>query len=328
MPVGLIWQTLLETPLINFLVALSALAFGSYGLAILIFTVITRAVTFPLTLRMLHSMRGMQEINPKIQEIQKKYSDPKRRTEETMKLYREAGVNPLGCLGGQMIQIPLFLALYQVIRITLGGNPETLILLEQRLYDYQFLHDAIPLSNHFLWMDLGAPKNVPLVTLVVASMWLQQRISTSRNAAAANPQQQQMNQMMQIYMPVLFGVFAFSAPAGLALYWTATTVIGIVLQWIFVGPGDFTWDSLVPGPLRGALGMAPASTHHSPQHAPSGAATRTTPAATDGDDSESRSGHGSGSGSQRRRRRGRGGPGASSTRSQPRPGGDRGRSGG
>ncbi len=75
MPIGLIWQTVLETPLINFLVALSALAFGSYGAAILLFTVITRAVTFPLTLRTLHSMRAMQELNPKIQDIQKKYKD-------------------------------------------------------------------------------------------------------------------------------------------------------------------------------------------------------------------------------------------------------------
>ena len=250
MPVGLIWQTFLETPLINFLVALSVLAFGSYGIAILLFTVITRVLTFPLTLRMLHSMRGMQEINPKIQEIQKKYSDPKRRTEETMKLYREAGVNPLGCLGGQVIQMPLFLALYQVIRITLGGNPEALILLEQRLYDFEFLQDAIPLSNHFLWIDLGAPRNVLLVLLVMGSMWLQQRISTSRTTATANAQQQQMTQMMQIYMPFIFGIFAFSAPAGLALYWTATTVIGIVLQWAFVGPGDFKWGSLLPARLR------------------------------------------------------------------------------
>lgn len=322
MPIGLLWQTFLETPLINFLVALSALAFGSFGLAILLFTVITRVVTFPLTLRMLHSMRGMQEINPKIQEIQKKYSDPKRRTEETMKLYREAGVNPLGCLGGQMIQIPLFLALYQVIRITLGGNPEALILLEQRLYDFDFLQNAIPLSNHFLWIDLGAPRNAPLVALTIASMWLQQRISTSRTTSTATAQQQQMNQMMQIYMPFIFGIFAFSAPAGLALYWTATTVIGIVLQWIFVGPGDFRWGSIVPARLRSALGL-PQAAPASPHHASAGGATRV--AAPAGEPTESRSEHGSSRGGQRSRRRGRGGSGASSARPQPRPGGNRGR---
>ncbi|MSP22092.1 MAG: membrane protein insertase YidC [Dehalococcoidia bacterium] len=326
MPIGLLWQTLLEAPLINFLVALSALAFGSFGLAILLFTVIARVVTFPLTLRMLHSMRGMQDLNPKIQEIQKKYSDPKRRTEETMKLYREAGVNPLGCLGGQIIQIPLFLALYQVIRITLGGNPEALILLEQRLYKYDFLQHAIPLSNHFVGMDLSAPRNLPLVLIVVASMWLQQRISTSHNAganASQSAQQQQMTKMMGIYMPFIFGVFAFTAPAGLALYWSATTIIGIVLQWVFVGPGDFTFSSLVPEQARSFLGLPPSGTR-SPHHSSSGGATGAASAATEDNQSESRSQNGSSRGGQRSRRRGRGGSGTSSTRPQSRPGGDRG----
>ena len=325
MPVGLIWQTFLETPLINFLVALSALSFGSYGFAILLFTVITRVLTFPLTLRMLHSMRGMQEINPKIQEIQKKYSDPKRRTEETMKLYREAGVNPLGCLGGQIIQVPLFLALYQVIRITLGGNPEALILLEQRLYDFDFLQDAIPLSDHFLWIDLGAPRNVLLVLLVIGSMWLQQRITTNRATSTANAQQQQMTQMMQIYMPFIFGIFAFTAPAGLALYWTATTVIGIVLQWVFVGPGDFTWGSLIPARLRTVLGLPSAAAAPAPQHASTSDAPGVTSAVAVDDQSESRTGNGSSRGGQRSRRRGRGGSSASPARPQPRPGRNRGR---
>src|ERR1700741_5226810 len=99
MPIGAIWQTLLETPLINFMVVLSALAGGSYGAAILIFTLISRALTFPLTLRTMNSMKALQAIQPQMQEIQKKYSDPRRRSEETMKLYREAGVNPLGGLG-------------------------------------------------------------------------------------------------------------------------------------------------------------------------------------------------------------------------------------
>jgi YidC/Oxa1 family membrane protein insertase len=327
MPIGLLWQTLLEAPLINFLVALSALAFGSFGMAILIFTVITRVVTFPLTLRMLHSMRGMQEINPKIQEIQKKYSDPKRRTEETMKLYREAGVNPIGCLGGQLIQFPLFIALYQVIRITLGGNPESLILLEQRLYDYPLVQNAIPLSSSFLTMDLGATSNIPLTVIVVVSMWLQQRISTNRAAtAAASAQQQQMTQMMGIYMPAIFGFVAFTAPAGLALYWGATTVIGIVLQWIFVGPGDFTWGSIIPNRVRRALGLPLITT--TPHHSSSAGATVAASAAPEDNQSESRSQDGSSRGGQRRRRRGRGGSGTSPARAQPGPGGDRGSQGG
>lgn len=257
MPIGAIWQAALETPLINIMVALTALAFGSYGLAILLFTVISRALMFPLTLRMLHSMRGLQEIQPRMAEIQKKYSDPRRRNEEVMKLYKEAGVNPLGCLGPQLIQFPIFIALYQVIRITLGDTPEGVLNLSGRLYDIEFIQNAAPLSPTFLGMDLGASGNIALAVLTGASMWLQQRISMARTgpSATANAQQAQMNQMMLYMMPLLFGWIVFASPAGVGLYWFASTAIGIILQWIFVGPGDFTWASMIPAPLRASWGI-------------------------------------------------------------------------
>ena len=143
MPIGAIWQTFLETPLINVMVGLTNLAFGDYGIALLLFTFISRALLFPLTIRMLNSMKNLQEIQPRMQEIQKQYSDPKRRQEETMKLYREAGVNPLGCLGPQLIQLPIFIALYQVIRITLGSTPESIIKLSDRLYDVAWLQACL-----------------------------------------------------------------------------------------------------------------------------------------------------------------------------------------
>ncbi len=250
MPIGAAWDTLLVTPMVNFLVALSAIAFGSFGMAILLFTLITRAVTVPLTLRTLRSMRAMQELQPRLQEVQKKYSDPRRRSEETMKLYREHGVNPLGCLGPTLIQMPIFIALYSVIRVTLGGNPEDVLGLSSRLYDIGFIQGAIPLSTSFLGMELGATGNYFLVGLVFVSMWLQQRISASRSTAQPGTQQAQMNQMMQWMMPAIFAWFVIAVPAGLGLYWAASTIIGIILQWIFVGPGDFTWGSLIPQRFR------------------------------------------------------------------------------
>ena len=111
MPIGSTWRFLIEDPLLNILVGLSNWLFDSYGLAILAFTLITRIMTFPLTKKTLNSMKNLQLIKPKIQEIQKKYSDPKRRSEETMKLYKEAGVNPLGCLGPHLIQLTIFIGL-------------------------------------------------------------------------------------------------------------------------------------------------------------------------------------------------------------------------
>ncbi len=255
MPIGAIWQTGLETPLINAMLLLSVFTFGSYGLAILLFTVISRALLFPLTLRTLHSAKAMQEIQPRMKELQKKYSDPRRRSEETMKLYKEAGVNPLGCLGPQLIQFPVFIALYQVIRNTLATTPESVISLSDRLYDFDLVQGAIPLSTSFLWLDLQSNGGYFLAFLVGASMWLQQRISTARNTGAQTDQQQSMNQMMLWMMPVMFGWFVITVPSGLGIYWGFSTVIGILLQWIFVGPGDFTWGSLIPAPVRGSLGI-------------------------------------------------------------------------
>ena len=311
MPIGFIWQTFLETPLINLLLLLTTLSFGSYGCAILVFTVITRAVTFPLTIRTLHATRKMQVLAPQLEEIKKKYSDPKRRSEEQMKLYREKGVNPIGCLGPQLIQMPVFIALYQVIRTTVGATPEAAVELEHRLYDLDLVRNAIPLSTDFLSIDLSQNGNFVLVGVVFAGMWLQQRISSNRTTSSSNSQQAQMTQTMQWMMPVMFAWFVVVVPAGLGLYWAATTIIGIVLQWIFVGPGDFTWGSLVPSPVRARLGL-PSSV------APAPALQRATSPAEG--DSETRSNDGTDSGSQRNRRRGRNRARSQSTRSQPQPG--------
>jgi YidC/Oxa1 family membrane protein insertase len=249
MPIGFLWQTLFENPLINFLIILARTSYGSYGIAILLFTVISRLVTFPLTLRTLHATKALQEIQPELQEIQKRYSDPKRRSEETMKLYKEKGVNPLGCLGPTLIQMPIFIALYATIRITLGNTPENMLELSTRLYDIEFIRHAVPLSTDFFGMDLAENGTAPLGIIVFAAMWLQQRISTGRtaNTAVANAQQAQMNQMMQWFFPIFFGYFfVVTLPAALGIYWGASTAIGVILQWAFVGPGDFRWSQLIP----------------------------------------------------------------------------------
>ncbi len=318
MPIGLIYRTVLETPLINVMVALSAVSFGSFGLAILVFTVLSRALLFPLTVRSLHSMRHMQDIQPRLQEIQKKYSDPRRRSEETMKLYKEAGINPIGCLGPQLIQFPVFIALYQVIRLTVATTPESVVNLSHRLYDYSFIQNAIPLSTKFLFFDLRANGGIFLTAIVFAAMWLQQRISTGRTPSTATQsgaQQQQMQTMMQWMMPALFSWFVLVAPAGLGLYWAASTIIGIVLQWIFVGPGDFTWDSLVPDAVRARLGMAPASR---PRPALATAGARPSNQPSEGD-SEARN-HDESSGDEREDGRRGGQPRARPTRSTSRTG--------
>jgi len=240
-PLGFLWNQVLIDPMTNALIVLSNVFLGSFGLAIILFTVLMRAITFPLTLKQLRSSRAMSAIQPKMQEIQKKYKDPKRRSEETMKLYREAGVNPLGCLLPMVVQMPIWFALYRVINVTLGSTPESLLTLRDRLYPWSFVQHSVPLSDRFLGLDL-AQGNLALALLVGAGMYVQQKLSTP---PAMDERQQSMNSTMMWMMPLMFTYFAISFPSGLALYWLVSSVVSIVLQYIYVGSNQVTWRSLL-----------------------------------------------------------------------------------
>lgn len=267
-----LWNNGLVIPMTNFLVLLSRIAFGSFGLAIILFTVVMRIVTWPLTRQQLTASRAMQQAQPRIQEIQKKYKDPRRRSEETMKVYRELGFSPLGCLWPMLVQLPIWIALFQSIRFTLGATPEALLDLSQRLYPWDFIRTSVPLENHFLWMDMGEPDTTFIMAIIVGgSTWLQQRMTTGRSAAS-DPQQQQMQNTMLWMMPLMFAFFTLQFPSGLALYWAATNVFSVILQFFYMGPGEFDWRRIF------SMGPAPAP---APQ-----AATQQQPAAGDGAEAE------------------------------------------
>jgi YidC/Oxa1 family membrane protein insertase len=234
--IGFLWEEVLVRPMLNLLVVLTNIAFGNFGLGLILFVIITRAVTFPLTMRQLRATRAMTELKPRMDEINKKYKDPRRRSEEQMKLYREAGVNPIGCLGPMLIQMPIFIALYAVVQVALGDTPESLIGLEERLYDWVYIESAVPLDDHFLGIDLGSPGGLPLAVLVGVATWLQSKTTmTLRGTRATDPVMQQQQQMMQWMLPLVFGYITISFPAGLGLYWLSTTIIGIVLNYIAFG---------------------------------------------------------------------------------------------
>lgn len=253
--IGWLFTNGLVIPMTNFLVLLSRLSFGSFGIAIIIFTLIMRAFTWPLTQRQLQASRAMQVVQPQIQALQKKYKDPKRRSEETMKIYKEAGMNPLGCIWPMLVQFPIWIALFQAIRFTLGSSPESLLSLSQRLYPWSFLRTAAPLEDQFLWMDMGQPDPTFIMAILVgASMWVQQRMMTPMNPSA-DPQQQQMNQTMMWMMPLMFAFFTLQFPSGLALYWVATNIVSVILQYFYLGPSNVSWRrifSLSPAPAPAA----------------------------------------------------------------------------
>ncbi len=254
--IGTLFHVGLVVPMTNVLIALARVFGGNYGVAIIVFTLLMRFITWPLTASQYRASRAMQAIQPQMQELQKKYKgkDPKKLQAETMALYREAGVNPLGCLLPMLVQMPIWIALYQVIRLSLGDAPESLVTLSQNLYPIPFVHTAVPLNNHMLIWNLGQPDATYILPfLVAASMYVQQKLITPTPAAGTltpqQQQQQQTTQMMTWMMPLMFGFWSLSVPAGLALYWFISNLSGVVLQYFYMGR-KIEW--------RGLLSMGPA----------------------------------------------------------------------
>ena len=229
--------------MINSLVLLYFLFFSNFGLSIIAFTVIVRAAMIPLTLKQSRQMRAMSALAPKMKEIQARYSNDKARaSKETMKLYKEQGVNPLGCLGPMVIQMPIFFGLFWALRGTLPSTPESLANLSDKLYPWlPWVHGAVPLDSSFLTMDLAkyssdnpAPFNVLLPLLVGGSMWATQKMTPTVSTSA---QQESTQKMMLWMLPIMFGFFTLSFEAGLALYWIVSGVVGIVIQGFVTGWG-------------------------------------------------------------------------------------------
>ncbi len=227
------WNLIIGNPILNVLIALSHIFGGSFGLAIIALTVIVRLITWPLNKRQLNSTKALQEMQPKIQELQKKYGKNQQKLQqEMMKLYKEAGVNPLGCLWPMLIQFPIWIALYQAIMRALATTPENLLDLAQRLYSWDIVNQAIPLSSQFLGLDLAGQGNIILAIIVGGTMWVQQKMT---QAPAVDPRQASTSKIMLLMMPLMFGFLSLSFPAGLGLYWAVSNIIGIITQYIVTG---------------------------------------------------------------------------------------------
>jgi YidC/Oxa1 family membrane protein insertase len=234
--IGDLWNAIIFEPMLNGLIVLYSVLFHNFGLSIVALTIIVRLATMPLTLRQLRATRAMSALQPKLLELQKKYAkDRDKLSQETMRLYREHGVNPMGCLMPMLIQLPIWIALYQAIIRVLAVTPESLHGLSGHLYSLATVHRMVPLNEHFLWLNLAQPDRTLLLPLLVGgSMWVQQKMISTRTT---DPRQQSMTNMMQWMMPLMFAFFAIQFPSGLALYWVASTVIGIVMQYFIAGWG-------------------------------------------------------------------------------------------
>ena len=173
---------------------------GSYGIAIILLTLLIRLVLFPLTLSQTKSMAAMRVLQPKMKELQEKYKDkPEEYQKRTMELYREHKVNPLGGCLPMLVQLPFLWAFFRVLQDISAGE------------------SAIFLG---LW-DLSVPDPFYIFPIIAALTTFLQIRQTSTDAAGKG---------MMYIMPGMIGVFSVSFPAGLVLYWIVSNVFSIGQQ--------------------------------------------------------------------------------------------------
>ncbi|MDP2719186.1 MAG: YidC/Oxa1 family membrane protein insertase [Dehalococcoidia bacterium] len=231
-----LWNVLIFQPILNLSIILYSILFNNFGLAIIALTIIIRVITYPLTIKQIKASKSMATVQPRMQELQKKYArDKQKLSGETMKLYKEAGINPVGCIVPMLVQFPVWIALYQAILRALAATPEDLLALFPRLYSSPLIHSMVPLNEKFLWLNLTEPDRLMILPVLVGgSMWLQQKMVT---VPTTDPRQQSTNRMMLMMMPLMFAAFTLQFASGLAVYWTISNVIGIVIQYLVTGWG-------------------------------------------------------------------------------------------
>ena len=177
----------------------------NYGVAIIIITVIIKLLFSPLTWKSFKSMQAMQHLQPQMKRLQDIYkNDRQKLNEEMMKLYREQKVNPLGGCLPMVVQIPVFIALYQV------------------------LYASIELRHAgFIWWmkDLSAPDH-PMAVLMGASMVVQQWMTPT----TGDPRQAKM----MLFMPIIFTFMFLNFPVGLVIYWLVNNLLTIAQQYFML----------------------------------------------------------------------------------------------
>jgi len=250
------WNTLIIEPMVNTLLWIYSVLGLNFGLAIIVFTLLVRLLTFPLTAQQLKSAQAMQEMqkSKKWQDIQKKYKDNREKlAQEQMNLYKELGVNPFGSCLPTLVQFPIIIGLYQAVIRALAVTPTQLLDLSTHIYPFINASALIPLNNRFLWMNLSQPERLPifgigipvLAIFVVITTYLQSKLMTP--TAQPGEQGAQMAQAMNIYMPFLMGWLAYSFSSGLALYFVASNIFTIAQ---YAATGRINWQNILPARLR------------------------------------------------------------------------------
>ncbi|RKD31374.1 YidC/Oxa1 family membrane protein insertase [Thermohalobacter berrensis] len=191
---------------------------SAYAISIIISTIILKFILLPLTLKQTRSMKKMQELQPKIKELQKKYkNDQQTLNTKMMELYKENNVNPFGGCFPILIQFPIIIGFFNVLR-----QPVKYIFGSEAVYE--------AINKSFFWIsNLKDPDQWALPVIAAVTTYLQSKLM---NTSGGNPQAEATQRTMTLVFPVMIFVFSRSFPAGLALYWVVSNIFQIVQQLI------------------------------------------------------------------------------------------------
>ncbi len=246
---------------------------GNYGWTIILFTLITKLLLFPLTLKQQKSMKKTQALQPKLLQLQEKYKyDKEKLNQETMKLYQEAGVNPMGGCLPMLIQFPILIALYNIIRKPISYvmmlSNDTISAIYERIHgttasfaqinqislanemragydkvsEFIASHDLI--NFDFFGLDLSVTPSIQyisehliyiLIPLVAGgTTYLVSQLSTKMSATGGKEDNPAASSMktMNYLFPLMTAWFSITLPAGLGLYWTVSNLFQIVQMYL------------------------------------------------------------------------------------------------
>lgn len=197
--------------------------FHNWGVSIIILALILNTITFPLTRKSFQSMQKMQSLQPHMEKLKTQHKNsPQKLNKEMMGLYKEHKVNPLGGCLPMLLQMPIFISLYQALIRSINLKGASFLWIKDLS-----LPDAFPLP--FELPVLGNSINI-LPILMAGAMLMQQKISGKAMAASQSKEQAQQQKMMMIMMPVMFGVIFYSFSSGLVLYWLTNTMLTVTEQ--------------------------------------------------------------------------------------------------
>lgn len=209
------WNEYIVYPLSLLIVKMAEFAGGSFGLSIILVTLIIRLAILPLMIKQTKSSKAMQALQPEMAALKEKYSSKDQQTQqklqqETMALFSKHGVNPLAGCFPLLIQMPILIGFYHAISRTREIA-----------------------EHNFLWFDLGAPDPYYILPIVAGiTTFIQQKMMMAGGAANQNPQMA----MMLWMMPIMIVVFAISFPAALSLYWVVGNIFMIAQTYFIKGP--------------------------------------------------------------------------------------------